>query len=339
MKRTTSSYSRYIRTSWRLSASATLPVPELNARIRFFSAEEARVLNESAQRNNPFIRRPYGNPFYPRRIESLSDRTVIEIYSGGSPSEVWQQLNHLARLIENVAILSSSLSLSRSQLHKCLSIAQDRGDDFDIVIGPRFKSFRSKSPRTKVPKGILVDSRFVKRFQANGFIELTRFCSSNVELSAKVSNALSWLVDSRQEPRLSAAIVKSSIALESLLIFNDSEPLSRSLSERCAYLLTPKPETRARISRAVKDFYEARSGVVHGGRRKTELISPTMIEGVDRLILLACIVLAGNRTKWASKDALQSWCESQKWDAPDLSVAFPFSLRYLQAAIEMMAPK
>lgn len=318
-----------------MSTSITLSIAEFEASIRFISNEEATNLNEVAQRNNPFIRYPYGNPFYPLRIQSLSDRTVIEIYKAGKPAAVGPQLDSLALLIETSVFLSSTLSLQRTQLHKCLAIDQERGEDFDIIIGPQFKSFRSRSRRKRQGKGILINSQFIKRFQTNGFTKLIQFCQSNSDLSVKVSSALGWLADSRQEPRLNAAIVKSSIALESLLIFNDNEPLARSLSERCAYLLTANPESRARISRVIRDFYEARSGVVHGGRRKVELISPRIIEAVDRFILLISLVLAANEGKWPNKDSLQSWCEFQKWDAPDKTVVIPFSRRYLQMAIKM----
>jgi hypothetical protein len=328
-----SNISRYLRTSWRLCSSATLRFPEYNAFIRTIAKDEAESLNKEAQRNNAFIRYPHGNPFYPVRILKLSDKTVIEIFRTGRPSEIGESLDSLASLIEIIVLSSSIMNTSRTQFHNKLAIGKNIRKDHDITIGPGFKSFRSRSKRERIPKGISIDSRFITQFQENGFNKLIQYCQSDSDLSQRVVSALNWLIDSRQETNLSAAFVKTSIALESLFIFNDNEPLTRSLSERCAFILSSYPHIRAKVSQIVRDFYDARSGIVHGGRRKSESLSSNLLELVDRIIVLLILTLAANDKKWTSKDGLRDWCEYQKWDAPDIRVIVPFSERYIKSVL------
>ena len=143
MKRSRSiGYSRYFRTSWKLSASTKLEIPEFDASVHMVSKDEAMALEGRAQRSNSLLRRPYGNPFYLDRILSLGDRTVIEIIGSGYPSEAGEPLNLLASLIEMATLLSSVFYLNRSQFQKCLAIDSEKWRDFDIAIGPRFQSFR-----------------------------------------------------------------------------------------------------------------------------------------------------------------------------------------------------
>jgi hypothetical protein len=111
---------------------------------------------------------------------------------------------------------------------------------------------------------------FCKRFSRCGFDTLANYIQSNSDISNRLAVSLAWLFDSRIEPRLAASVVKTSIALESLLIFSESESLAQSLSERAAFILSPDPSRRQQISRMLKRFYDARSGVVHGSQKKAK---------------------------------------------------------------------
>jgi len=325
-----SNISRHIKTTWRLSSSVILRLSDFNATIRAISKSEAEELNEEAQKNNSFIRYPYGNPFYPLRILNLSDKTVIEIFRPGRPSDIGNLLDSLSTIIEIVVLALGVLLLTRAQFQKRLAIGNDIGKDYDITIGPSYKSFRSKSKRDKTPKGILIDDQFVSCFHNNGFVRLLHYCQSNAEMSQRVVTSLNWLIDSMQEASLTAAFVKTSIALESLLIFNDNEPLSRSLSERCAYVLSSYPDTRRKVAKIVRDFYDARSGIVHGGRKKSDLISPKLLDLVNRILILTILILSANEKKWSTKDELREWCESQKWDVSDIRISRPFNDKFIK---------
>jgi hypothetical protein len=149
-----------------------------------------------------------------------------------------------------------------------------------------------------------------------------------------VNASIGWLRESRLESQPQASIVKSSIALETLLIFSESEPLARSLSERTAFILSPKVERRECISRMVRKFYDARSGVVHGSRDKARLVSDALLEAVDRLVIMLNLTIAANRRIWPSQDALRDWCERERWGAPAGEVQKPFPDSFLRKTLE-----
>ena len=314
-----------------------MKLPELGASIRSFSQDEASALAELVRRKNLFARQGGTWNFYFQRILGLGSHTVIEIFRRGHPDAISQSVEKLGDLLETIVLLSSSLSMSRRQFQKCLAISTHRRPGFAVTIGPNFYTLRSKAKPERSANGVPINARFVNRFQRLKFPLLVQFCLSDSELAQRTSSALGWLLESRQEPSLAAAIVKTAIALESLLIFNDTEPLSRSLSERCAFMLSQDPSGRASVSKVIRDFYESRSGVVHGGRRKSESISINLLEAIDRLTLFLCTLLALNQDKWNSKESLRGWCELQRWDAPDKTIKIPYSKTHFQNALNLVS--
>lgn len=333
----TSNLTRYIHTSSKLSAIVPLEIRELNTIIHNISNDEARVLAELARKKNIFAR--HGNNFYPQRIENLANRTVIERRFVGLHNAPIELVRREVSIIETIVLLSSSFNLTRGQFQKFLTVENKQNIDFDLLIGPSFNPIKTKSQKQYLYEGIQINNQFNGRFNSNSFVELTRYCLSDLEISARTLKALNWLLESRQEPSIDAAIVKTSIALESLLTFSDTESLTRSLSERSAYLLSSSSQTRIRISQIIKNFYGVRSGIVHGGRKKTESISTKLIESVDRIVLLICLILALNKQKWPSKDALQEWCELQKWGNSDDPIFTGFLRRRLTMAIRLATPR
>jgi hypothetical protein len=127
--------------------------------------------------------------------------------------------------------------------------------------------------------------------------------------------------------------LQTSIALESLLILSESESLAQTLSERAAFILSPEPGRRQHISRILKRFYDARSGVVHGSQKKAKKLTPSLLETVDRLTILLRLVIAANAKVWPSSNALREWCETQRWGAPSNEIKIPFPDLYLRNAL------
>ena len=203
------------------------------------------------------------------------------------------------------------------------------------MISPGYRFLRSRARPAPVAQGVLIDERFCKRFSRCSFNTLPDYMQSRTDIAKRVSRSLDWLFDSRTEPRLEAAVVKTSIALESLLIFSESESLAQSLSERAAFVLSSNPDRRHLISRTLKRFYEARSGVVHGSQKKAKKLTPALLETVDRLAILLCLIIAANSRLWYSADALREWCEGQRWGDPSKEVQIPFPGSYLRNAIAL----
>lgn len=326
--------SRYIRTTRMLSARAELKFANLS-RIRFFSPREADELAEQVRKRNVFARHSWENNFYLQRVKALADHTVIEVFRQGDPRDIGEKTEQVATSLERITVLSSSIALDRGQLQRKLGISAGPRSEISFMISPGFRFLRSRTRPVPATQGVLIDERFCKRFSRCGFNTLADYMQSTTDLAKRVSRSLDWLFDSRTDPRMEAAVVKTSIALESLLIFSESESLGQSLSERAAFALSSNPDRRRLISRTLKRFYDARSGVVHGSEKKVKKLTPTLLEAVDRLAILLCLVIAANSRLWHSADALREWCEGQRWGEPSKDVQLPFLGSYLRNALAL----
>jgi hypothetical protein len=318
-----------------LNAKESLELPAERARIRFLSSQEASNLADSTRRRNVFARHSWENNFYIQRIGELADTTVVEVLRPGDPDDMMAEARSLGDLLERLAVLSTTLAFPRSALHRALGITSDRGASVDFTFGRHFYYLRSTGHEAPTIKGIPVDGRFIRRFDRCGFSRLLTQCRSAGEMGRRLELSSRWLLESRQEVSLDAAFVKTAIALEALLIANQSEPLTRALSERSAFILSHHPERRHTISRNIKAFYSARSAVVHGSRRRQDDLPIALLEGTDRLVLLLCLVLAANAADWPSMEALNSWCEGQRWGEPLGATTHPFPGQYLTKTLDL----
>jgi len=262
-----------------LHATTALSLPH-DTNIRFLSEEEADQLSALVRKRNVFARHSRENDFYLQRIGSLGNRTVIETLRPGDPDDMMLNAQCAAEWAEKTALLSSVLAVDRKTLHRRLGMDVLRQSEMDITIGRAFKYLRSKSRRRRGKQGLELNKTFVNRFNRCGFSGLYSLCIDDAEASSWMQLSLGWIYESRLETYTPAAVVKTAIALESLLIFSESESLARSLSERAAFILSPNPQERERISSIVKRFYEARSGVVHGSRKKSKKLTLNLLEGM-----------------------------------------------------------
>ena len=331
---TSPTQSRYIRTTWSLNAEVPLEFSD-SSQVRFFSEIEAAKFAEEVRRRNVFARHSYENNFYLNRIAELGNRTIIEVYKPGDPDDTYEQAVEVAELMEKLAVLSTTLVLRKDAFLRKLGINSNVKPEVDFIVGSNMQFIRSRSQRASSVEGILVNKQFINRFSKTGFIDMFQYCQTQSDLAKRVRMSADWLLESRRERRLTASVVKTAIALESLLIFAESESLARSLSERAAFILTSSPKLRHSISRIINQFYDVRSGVVHGSQKKTKKLSPSLIESVDRLSLLLYLVISANPLLWSSVEALRVWCEEQRWGAPSSKVKIPFSQMYLKNALAL----
>lgn len=64
---------------------------------------------------------------------------------------------------------------------------------------------------------------------------------------------------------LNQQFLKLMVALESVLLFNNDEPISNNISERSAFLLANCFKGRKKVKRVIKELYAKRSKIVHHG--------------------------------------------------------------------------
>ena len=326
--------SRYIRTAWMLSAHTALKFSD-GSEIRLLTEDEADLLAEQLQKRKVFARHSWENSFYVQRARALAGHTVIEVFRPGDPNEMAEEAEQIARTLERITVVSSTLALSKNQMQSKLGISAGSQTEIDLIVGPMFRLLRSRKRPAPVVQGIAVDKQFSARFSRCGFFGLVDYVQSRANMTSRVLRSVNWLFDSRIEPRLEASVVKTSIALESLLIFSESESLAQSLSERAAFILSSDPSRRQQISRTIKTFYDARSGIVHGSQKKAKRLTPSLLEAVDRLVVLLYLILASNADLWPSAEALRGWCETQRWGEPSSAVKIPFPEAYLRNAIRL----
>jgi hypothetical protein len=282
-----------------------------------------------------FTRHSWENNFYLQRLGELEDHTIIEVFRPGDPQNMAEEAEEAAALIEKLAVLSSTVMMTKSELQRKLGISSKRRTEIDFANDFQLRFLRSRQKAVPAVQGVSIDERLRRRFLKCGFHNLVGHYSPENKLAERVLTALNWLFESRLEPSLQASVVKTSVALESLLIFSESESLARSLSERAAFILSPCPNTRREISGIVKRFYEARSGIVHGSRKKARKLTGSLAESVDRLAVLLCLVIGSNYEIWPSDDNLREWCEDQRWGEPSSKVDIPFPVTYLKNAIAL----
>jgi hypothetical protein len=326
--------SRYLRTTWLLRSKVPLHFPDLS-KVRLFEEDEATQFARTVRRSNVFARHSPEN-FYLKRVAELANRTIIEVRRPGKPDDTYKEAERVAELVEKVAVLSTTLILRKDALLRKLAISPNIRPEIDFISDSKLQFVRSRSQRVPSAEGIVVDKQFCARFSKCGFFDLFEYCQGQTDLANRVRSSADWLLESRREARLTASVVKTSIALESLLIFSESESLARSLSERAAFMLSSSPDTRQEISRVINQFYEVRSGIVHGSRKKVSKLSSSLVECVDRLCLLLQLIVSANSRSWTNVDDLRKWCEKQRWGGPSRDVRIPFSGSYLNSAFALI---
>jgi hypothetical protein len=304
------------------------------ARLYLMDDRECERFLHDITRKNVFLRIRRDSDFYYRRIKALAGHTVVEVTLPGSPKEILPQATLAADTAEQVLLLTESLVVRRKALLRSLGVSLHPVDQIGFVRSADRLTLRSTTRPGMAQGQIALDSKFAKRFAKFGFPALFEACLESSSLARRLRLTVNWLVESKCEPRFEAAVVKTSIALESLLIFSDRESLARSLSERMAFLLSTDADTRAEVCKTIKSFYDLRSGVVHGGKRR-RAATDDLLDSVDRLILLASLKIVANRS-FVSEAILQTWLDRERWGAPS-DLAQPFAPGVVRQALDLAA--
>lgn len=309
-------------------------IPE--CKLRKFTQLEAQRLAESIRKKNVVARLGGVNNYYLNQAIELGEQTIFEISLVAGKDDVIELGMALASIVEKLAILSTTFTTKRNSLHRKLGISSISKSELCFAFTHGYQTLRSKSNRVLEIDGIPVNQTFCNRFDKCGFVELLRFIQIEKELNKRVMSSVNWLYESRREFKVNASVVKSAIALESLLIFSESESLARTLAERTAFLLSNDIETRQKISKIISRFYDVRSGIVHGSQKKAKKLSSNLIECVDRLILLIHLTIAKNHNLWTGVETLRLWYEEQRWGSPYENIEIPFAKSYLTNALSLV---
>lgn len=324
---------QYLRTTRWVTAQSTIKISD-RCRIRNYSESEAERTAQVVRKRNVNARVSGPRDFYYKRAMNLGGQTVVEITNDPQvlPAE---RLNRQAKLAESVLIASTLLQGDRKSFVR--SVVGVREEFLDLTItaeGARKTSVSSTSQSGEEPSGLTVDDKTTRRFQKNGFAGLYEMANGDRKLSTRLERALDWLIQSRTDRSVSSAIVKTSTALEALIV-RGREPTRRALSERGAYILSDDPDKRRRISRAIKTFYSKRGDIVHGKEIVSDDDTVRILEFGDRLSVLIALVLSANGDRWSNADDVRQHCDAVRW-GDDRTCLRPWGSRYLNAALNRL---
>lgn len=108
-------------------------------------------------------------------------------------------------------------------------------------------------------------------------------------------------------------LLKLIVSLETLLIFDDNEPIQSNLAERVALLVSTKYESRKGIVKFVKRMYRYRSSVVHhGGKGIPEKDLQQMMFLTRKTIVQ--VMRNVRRFGFTEVQELLEWFNKKKWD-------------------------
>lgn len=92
---------------------------------------------------------------------------------------------------------------------------------------------------------------------------------SHKEGAERVRAAIEWLFDSMASDTDTLSFLQICFGLEALLGEGDSDQgLTKTLADRCAYLVANSVEQRRQIKERFRDLYQVRSNLVHGTSRQ-----------------------------------------------------------------------
>ena len=312
----------YLRTTSLVDAQVALRLGR--ATIRRLPRTEAERLADAIAKRNVFARHRGLRSFYVQRALGLADQTVIEVTVGDRRRDAAATGAAAADILERYALACSVFTKRRQAFLRTTGPWPYRRHEHDLLVSGDLKSLRSRQRRPPAFRPMPIDEKFLRAFARYGFAHVQAAPHrGGGRMVMRAHTALSWLVESRFERSDRSATVKTAIGLEALLILSDSEPLSRCLSERLAFLLSEDPDQRRVIAKVVKTFYNLRSGIVHGGRPSASA-SVGFADAMDRLLTLACLVVLRNRAVLQSDDALRTWVECKRWGKAAVDLERPF---------------
>ncbi len=333
-------FHHYLRTTPRLDVAGTLKFG--SATLRRWTEQEAEVLADRLRRRTVFARHSAERDLYAEKAKALAMATVMEIVFPDNHDLVADDIRAAGDLHERLLFLVDTWARKRPAIHRALGVSvHSHGHEaIDLLAAANLSHVSTQMKRTTSRQGVAIDAtktaRRAKRLGLDAAI-VSNLWRTRCETAGRIRSALEWLEQSKLEARHDAAIVKTAIGLETLFVFNGSEPPRRAVSERLAYLLGETASERMALSRALSKFSDLRSAVVHGGRRRNLPVS--ILDHVDRLLLLACLGIAGQMASSQTTEKLRSWFESLRWGAVSLPPQIPSSRALVRQALRSLQGK
>ena len=149
---------------------------------------------------------------------------------------------------------------------------------------------------------------------------LAKDVKSRKDLEKRIINAIRWIGTGIHSGSDCDKFLMFIIAIECLLIKRYEEGKSSPIAERCAFLLSDKPDGRIQIDKKVRDIYDTRSMIVHEGL--TEIT--TEDTGSAQWLAISCLFAVCRRlNEWQNLDELIDWVKVQRYSANTTEMKLP----------------
>src|SRR6185436_11382268 len=109
--------------------------------------------------------------FYLKRIAELSNRAIIEVRRSGTRDDTYKAAERVAELMENLAVLSTTLVLGKGVLLRKLAISPNIRPEIDFISDSKLYSIRSRSQKIPSAEGVVINKQFCGRFSKCGFFD------------------------------------------------------------------------------------------------------------------------------------------------------------------------
>lgn len=331
-------FHHYLRTTPRLNITGRLRIG--SATVWRWTEQEAGALADRLRRRTVFARHSGERELYSRKAEAFANCTVMQIIFPDNHDLVADDIRAAGDLHERLVFLVDAWGRKRSAVQRALGVSlHAHGHEaVDLLSAANLSHVSTQMKKVTSRRGLAMDARkMASRAKRLGIDQalVLHLWRAKCDVAARVLAALEWLEQSKLEPRTEAAIVKTAIGLEALFVFHDSDPPRRAVSERLAYLLGESAAQRIALSRTLGKFYDLRSAVVHGGRRRRRP-GPTL-EHIDKLLFLSCVAIASQMKSAQTTEQLRGWFEALRWGAEPSPPSIPSSrtlVRQALAAVE-----
>jgi len=130
------------------------------------------------------------------------------------------------------------------------------------------------------------------------------------DLQESLLRAVHWSADAHGQRDNANKVTSMMIALESLLSGPPNSPISTAVSESVAIILGNHVDSRLLLKKLVKDLYDKRSRISHGG---TADITDEDVRRLQNLTGNVIVTLALRSDDFETRSKLSDWVERQKF--------------------------
>lgn len=220
-----------------------------------------------------------------------------------------------AKAEDAVAMLRNfSLGIIDPRVQSFCTLKGSERTQYSIHAHLRDGRMRGMNSYLNAPLGTFwrIGSDHLEWMQENGLAEMSELLKEEArnEFQTKLLESLLMYSRAALESGLAEKLLYVIVALETILLRNDTEPIQASISERFAFAIGENSADRKQISRTVKDAYGLRSKFVHHGNKVADV--STMQDFLVLAFLFFTRTVLRHR-QFSSKDQFIESLEERKW--------------------------